>query len=410
MTTYLFIYWADPTSSDIAWRRVGEQGATPVMHGHLSQVAEQTSGAKVVVLVPSRYILTTKIKVPTTNRKRLLQAIPYAIEDQLIADPEDQHFALGDIDADGDLSLAIVQRDTLDKWLNTLKENQLYPDMVLPDIYALPEEAQSWHIAANADTLILRTGSQQGMQCPTMQLPLVLPLLQRDLEMMPERVVVHAEGNVLAVENSFSMLDEAPEVETQVVDADVVLTCVSNVAFEPKTVINLLQGDYSRREQLGKYWRPWKLAASLAAIWFVVNVVMMAVSNVQLGNVEKDLREQAKAIYKQAVPEARNIPKPVKQMKDLLAKLGGGNVGDDQFMLLLSRSAEALKTTQGLLLQSIRFKSGVLDIEMEVPGLQVLDQLKQKITSAHPDLQVDIQSAKSRDNSVQGRVQVKVKK
>jgi len=47
---------------------------------------------------------------------------------------------------------------------------------------------------------------------------------------------------------------------------------------------------------------------------------------------------------------------------------------------------------------------------LDVPSLQVLDAVKQKVMTAHAELQVDIQSAASRDNRVQGRLQVKKSK
>ncbi len=66
------------------------------------------------------------------------------------------------------------------------------------------------------------------------------------------------------------------------------------------------------------------------------------------------------------------------------------------------------RATPGLVLRSVRFKNGLLDVDLEVPNLQALDQLKQNLMNSQK-LEVEIQSAASRNNKVQGRLQIKGK-
>ncbi|MDH5731296.1 MAG: hypothetical protein OEZ58_20110, partial [Gammaproteobacteria bacterium] len=88
---------------------------------------------------------------------------------------------------------------------------------------------------------------------------------------------------------------------------------------------------------------------------------------------------------------------------------GSGASGGVSFMEMLSTSGDAIRNTPGLILRNIRYKTDQLDLEVEVSSLQVLDQLKQKLMS-DANMDVEIQSAASKENKVQGRLQIKAKK
>ena len=85
---------------------------------------------------------------------------------------------------------------------------------------------------------------------------------------------------------------------------------------------------------------------------------------------------------------------------------GQGDVEQTTFLSLLADSGKAIKDTSEVVLRSVRYKNGTLDVELDVPNLQSLDQLKQKLAS-NKEMSVEIQSAASRNNKVQGRLHIK---
>jgi len=180
--------------------------------------------------------------------------------------------------------------------------------------------------------------------------------------------------------------------------------------FDEQSALNLLQGDYSRREQLGKLWRPWRPAAALLGVWLVVQGGMMLSEIMQLSSQSQQLRRQIERIYLQTFPDARRVVNPRVQMQRQLDTLRAAQgQGDQGFLELLARTGDPLMKTPDLTLRSVSYKEGQLNLDIEIKDLQALDQLKQRL-AGQAALDVEIQSASSQDNKVQSRLQIQAKK
>ena len=72
----------------------------------------------VVLLIPTRDVLLLQTKLVTTNQRQLKQALPYAIEENLVGDPTEQHFVWQkQADSDDGLNVAVIERETLKSWM-----------------------------------------------------------------------------------------------------------------------------------------------------------------------------------------------------------------------------------------------------------------------------------------------------
>jgi len=171
--------------------------------------------------------------------------------------------------------------------------------------------------------------------------------------------------------------------------------------------INLLQGDYSRREQMGKVWRPWWPAAAMLAGLIVLQLVMTTTNYFQLKSKSDALQAQIKQTYLSAFPETKNIVNPRVQMERKLKALRGGSGADSNSALgLITSAAPVVKATPGLVVRSVRYKEGKLDVDLIIKDLQALDKLKQQlITQAR--MSVEIVSANSRNNQVESRLKLR---
>ncbi|MEO7198694.1 MAG: type II secretion system protein GspL, partial [Dokdonella sp.] len=94
--------------------------------------AELTAASEIVVLVPAEDVLLASASVPARNRSQQLQAVPFALEDQLIGAVEDLHFAVA-AGAGDDVSVAVVAQARLREWLAQLQTAGIQPDVLLPE-------------------------------------------------------------------------------------------------------------------------------------------------------------------------------------------------------------------------------------------------------------------------------------
>lgn len=423
MRNKLFIWLAPGTTDRASWLRLAGSGQPlgGVEHGTLEQAAAHASGLQIIVLVPGSDVLLTQAAVPSQNRQRIARALPFVLEEQLAADVEELHFAIGQREA-GQVSAAVVARSQMDTWSAALRAAGIQADWVVPDILALPRRPDSWTILAysapatwavnsssSPATALVRSAAQQGFAADLENLDILLEsALAAHSEAAPKALYLidYTQAKVSLTDNlsRAAELEIIPEVNH---DEPLVLLAKN---FTEQEAINLLQGDYSRREQVGKLWRPWRPAAALLMVWLLLQGGMMVAEINRLSSESQALRKQIERIYLQTFPEARKVVNPRLQMQRQLDALRAGRGGGGQgFLELLTQAGSPLKDTPNLNLRNVTYKEGQLNLELEISDLQALDQLKRRLTSQAP-LDVEIQSATSQENKVQSRLQIQPKK
>ncbi|HLA75552.1 MAG TPA: type II secretion system protein GspL [Gammaproteobacteria bacterium] len=410
----------------VSWLALAGSGEPlgAVHSGTLQEAAAAGVGYQIVVLVPGSAVLLTRAAVPSTNRQRIARALPFALEEQLASDVEQLHFAIGRRQADQQISAAVVGRTDMDAWLAALQQAGIHADWLVPETLAVPRAADSWSVlvfdadtgtdasAAPAQTALalVSTDEQAGFATDADNLELMLTsTLANAAEHKPAGIHLincSASASGIVPDSVAREFDIAVTADTR---NDHPLMILAK-GFDEENAINLLQGDYSRREQLGKLWRPWRAAAALLLIWLVLQGGMMWREISQLSRESQQLQQQIQRVYMQAFPDARNVVNPRVQMQQRLDSLRAGQgQGGKGFLELLARSGGPLKDTPNLDLRNVSYKEGQLNLDLSIKDLQALDQLKQRLTG-QAALSVEIQSATSQEDKVQSRLQIQAKK
>lgn len=406
MPTQLLLHLQTDQDGSYRWlRHDSKHGASPMAMGELATAAQQTQGAHVVVLVPTTLALVAHIPVPTANRQKILKLAPFALEDQMAIDVEEAHIAVGARDAAGKVAVVAVARAQMQAWQTALREAGIRTDFMVADVAVLPTAETAWQLYIDGHTALIRTPTQDGLACDAENYAVMLNLLAKEQDQDSEAKIPLKVWNATGAD--FTLAEELPQFSLEIENIPGLLDLAARQGVDTKRSINLLQGEYSQREQLGKYLRPWRVAASLVGVWFVVQFANAIIDGRELEKENDALKAQVTKVFKQAMPEVTKIVNAKVQMERKLAELkGSGNNQQASFLSLIGESAQAFKDTNGIILRSIRYKPSELEVELEVPTIQDLDQLKQRLAT-QAKLTVEIQSASAKDNKVQGRLNIK---
>src|SRR5689334_16197691 len=126
------IIYLNPTDLNLpSWAVVAADGVVrqSAHRDHATGLAHIAEGKEIIAIVPAEDVLLTKIQLPKMNRARLMQAVPFALEDELIADVDTLHFAVGEYEADKELTVAVVAQEKMQQWLGMLSSWQLKADV-----------------------------------------------------------------------------------------------------------------------------------------------------------------------------------------------------------------------------------------------------------------------------------------
>src|SRR3989344_5456764 len=127
----------------VRWRLREGPGAAP--HGQvteLNQIPGVGAMTRVQVWTPPSDSLLTRVTLPTRSRAKIQQALPFALEEQIIGEPEQLHFSYR-IQEDNSLAVAVTSRERMQSWLAQLTAAGLRPTGLWPPILSLPLDARS---------------------------------------------------------------------------------------------------------------------------------------------------------------------------------------------------------------------------------------------------------------------------
>lgn len=375
----------------------------------LDGLARHAAGRRVVVLVPGEAVTLLSATLPSQNAQKVAQALPYALEERLAGDVDALHFAAGPPRADGSRGVAVVAHAVMADWLAELGAADLKADVLLPDIFALPASPERWHVAVEAERVLVRSGEFAGFAIDRAiaDTLVALKLQQLGAADRPE-VVIHAAdptaADVAALADA-CVAAGATVAEIGELPGETALSTAS-AGLAASAGFNLLQGAYRPRRDWEKRWRRWRTAAVLAAVWVIVAAAWQGVDYYRLHTQEQQLKQSIVALFHQAMPNSHRMVNPQAQMASRVDELqGAGGMPENGLLSMLAALGKGLGSTATTTLKTLDYHNGALDLQLTTPNVQVLDDLRGHLAQA-TGMNVAIESANAAGKTVDGRLRV----
>jgi general secretion pathway protein L len=386
------------------WLVVGAKSHGQVGLGSLEEASSAARLRRAVVLVPSENILLTQVTLKARNREQLIRAIPYALEEDLAEDVELLHFAPGPRQADGSYPVAVVARAHMTQWLSQLDAAGLTPVALIPDVLALPKAADTaWTLLLERDRAVLRTGAYTGFTLEPANLEALLACALEEAAVQPEIIEFHnCDEAVSGPPPSLPSIRYEPRGG-----------CPPDLwaaGLDEKRAINLLQGQYRIKSDIGRMLKPWRAAAALLGVWIALQAVQGIIDQRRLAAEERALRAEIEQVYRDTFPNAARIVNARVQMEQQLAALEEAAQSDqgERFMRLLEAGASALQGIPGVSIDTLSYLNGRLELALGARELRAFETIKQKIETE--GLTAAIASAETRGDKVSGRLVIEAKR
>ncbi len=423
MAQYLLTYLQRIGDDYLRWAVCDDRSkaVTGHDHGSFADAAKAAERRRVVMVIAGTELLLEEALVPVSNVAKALKAIPYALEDQLAQDVETSHFAFGAKLPNGKIPVAVIAMDGLDWVLGRCDEAGLTVAEVVPEPYALPLEDNRITVMTNSGHASVRQSLGKGFSCDSDMLGLLLENTQdknvdavaddnveSDAAVDPAEVIWNALHFACGPDRYELRTAEGPvEMRTEV---ELFSRGLAQARAKNKKnpYINLLQGEYSKTEAIGKAWKPWRvpaaLAATLAALWGGSTFLQYQA----LGAQQDQLQQQMAAVLKDTFPDVRNPQSdPVRQMRSRIKLLAGGAgaIDDANFIVMMSAVGAALREASAPTVKSMNYRSGKLDVELETASLQDIDKIKSRL-EIDKKLVADVKSANRDGDRIKARMRI----
>lgn len=391
--------WPETTTS-IYWHARSAAGALHAGQAEsVAELPEQARGSRVHVWSPPSETVLTRAQLPTKSRAKILQALPYALEEQLVEEPDKLHFAYT-FEPDGGLAVAITARARMTAWLETLQRAGIRPASVCPAMLAVPLHADSWSAALVEQELWVRTGVASGFAAPISgsEPPGLLLSALREAQAgtrAPARLVLFRPPRGFDVDAWSTALGIPVETDN---------TDIWDPRMDSIPTLNLLQSDYAPAGQTNQLLRPLRPAGVMLAILLLGWLTVDTVEWLRLRSSHKSYVAEMNQIFTQSFPDAKTVLDPAAQMQRNIETLQSRGGGPADLLPLLTRVAPTLQQQQKARLQNFKYADRSLTIDLVLPDYQALDALRSNLQASNLD--VEVLTANSRANEVEGRLRI----
>jgi general secretion pathway protein L len=381
------------------WRRRGDQPQSGLAN-ELLQVPEAARGARAYVWTPAGDTVLTSATLPTRSRRKITQALPFALEDRLLGDPETLHFAYR-IESDGSLSVAVTAQERLRHWTDSLAQAGIQPVMLCPTTLLVPWALDCWSLLFAADEALVRTGGASGFVTP-LSLPTPPPLLVASLQeaaraqKSPESLVVFNAPAGFPAEAWSAQLQVPVRVEKE---------SIWDKQAEPLAPLNLMQGQFEQKGQISQSLRPYLPAAAMLLVWLLGNLGVGLSDWWKLRQQHQEYTREMSSLLLSSFPETKTVLDPAAQMqRSIDALLARTGKRDRDLLPMLFKTSTALRADPRVRLRGLRYADHSLTLELTWPTPSTPDAIRAALEAA--GLRAEVLAVTPRAGEVDGRVRL----
>lgn len=356
-------------STVVSYVAVGAKGA----ESGETPIALLPKASSVDVVFDTSDVFVAAVDAPRMPEAKLRLALPNLLEERLLSDPADCHFAFTPQARSGTvttiasapkLPVAVINRALLTSALDALSEAGYRPRAAYSEIYVVPAPAAGvLSVRLDRGRGIARSGKHDGFafEFDGASLPAPLLLAVRQLGIRRVQAYGRDAGKLVQFAEQLGVAVDASQREIDV--------------SATESAVNLLQGAFAPGGLLGSLSLPKLTTARLKVplIWSGVAVAVFLVGMnaywLKLEAEAKAIRAQMETAFRSAFPEATAVVDPVLQTQRQLGALRArsGMASPDDFSVLNAQVAQLLSLAPIGSVAGIEYREGALRVKFK-PG------------------------------------------
>lgn len=358
----------------VSWLTRGTQGQ--ILRAGQSALSAMPASDACRIVLPASRVLLSKVKPPAQNRRKFMQALPYAVEDRIMADPESIHVAKGEEQENGEIPVAIVDRAWLRQIIENLNSSGFKPMRADVETLLPATTPGTWEVVWRGQGGFVHQGANQGLPLDggdTEHPPAVLQLAIENAESKPASLRIHVDGAT------------APNLDAWSSALGVPVTLSGEWQRpQPTHGINLLQGEFTARNVRADWLPRLRPAIILAGLIASVHIAFTVTDWAMLKYEKYRLNTAMEQHFRKAFPEAKVIVDAPLQMRRNLVQLrhSAGVSDPNDFLPLLSQVSREMGA--GTRIRNMDYQNGTLTIHAIFPGMQQIETFRRR----QPQVQV----------------------
>ena len=341
--------------------------------------------------LPSDIVRNLTVPVAPEEVKHLRRALPFMLEESLLEDVSELHFAHAPL-RDGLQAVGVVKRATINEWMEEMPE----PLRDLPwvtEALCLPWSADQWTLLFESESVLVRWGEAEGARVEVALLPTLLDSLDSGQDV----VVAYGQDEAAA------RASIPPQFHDQMQWRQGGLSEALLLAEPAPAGPDLRQGEFAPQLPLKRWWGVWQQVAIALGVALILKTGLSVADYQALKAEDLQLRQAIQDSYRRINPRGAVVDVE-KQLNRQLAELGAG-AQHRAFTPVLVTLLGAAGAVPEITLTSVNFSGGrEIRVNLSAPNFQAGEQGREE--QGQRSLQAAPGSTKARGDGVVARLRV----
>ena len=310
----------------------------------------------IVFVVSGEKVLMTNASVPSKQKRKIAQAVPFVVEEQLAAEIDDSVFAIGERNKKGEVHVSVIDEEVLEGVLVLLQELDLRPNKMISETSLVKSKDSAVAVIEDDRAHFMRPdGCGITLQKDNVAAAISVFEPSNGLELI---------GSASSLESLAIPIAEARANEVNVSEREVEFMGFSQLcSYFDGSETNMLQGKYKVEEPIPEIGREWRQVLIVLAVGAFLHLALVFVQGWHLAKKADENRHLAKALYDEIFPGEKNVRDIRRRWNSKLGRRGA-DPGND-FLGLFARAAVGIGPAE-LILQNINYNESRGDLVFQV--------------------------------------------
>lgn len=345
------------------------------------------------LVLPSDVVRNITVPVAAEEVKHLRRALPFMLEESLLEDVADLHFAHKPLD-EGHHAVSVVARAKVAQWMDELPES-LREVPWISEALCLPWTEGQWTLLFESDSVLVRWSEAEGTRVEATLLPALLDSLHADQVVL----VAYGQDEAAAMAAIPGRLRQQAQWRQGGLSEALLLT--DRTPAGP----DLRQGEFAPQLPLMRWWGVWQRVAVALGVALILKTGVSVADYQSLKGQNLQLRQAVQDSYRRVNPRGAVVDVE-KQLDRQLTELGAGSQ-QRLFTPVLVRLLSAADAVPDITLTSVNV-SGARDIRVNLsaPDFQSVEQVRDQL--GQRGLDAELESSNARRDGVVARLRVEI--
>ncbi len=343
----------------------------------LEEVAESTESetfSRTVLFISDALTLFVRTEVPGKSGSQMVKALPFTVESYISTDIEEMHIARGQVKRGALVDCIVTEREQLTCILDNFGECGIELSFCTTIGMQIPNRGDGVGVFADSDKIWVRTGDQLAEMDGEAFSEVIDMVVQPSEDAEPQ---VHIK-DFTSTHEVLDSLGRSPFVDVEEIEVSLLSYVATH--FDPDAAINILQGEYSTRDQSALDTKRWITTGSVAVACLLIYIGAVAGQGIWADIRADALATEAKDLYESIYGTSPGVRNPATRMRARLNSMQG-EAGS--FETLLSEFANVVdRSGSNTTIHNINYRDSqnTLTTELEISSFEALDRFEKSLS------------------------------